>query len=119
MNEEIETMLNNFTVNNQVIPVSFLRYDGHATTYITYMETDKDNSYSGDDEILGYIDYYDLDIYSKKNYLDIVKELKKTFKNNGWTWQPGRDSQDLYEDDTGYYHKTLCFAKEIQIIEED
>ena len=33
-------------------------------------------------------------------------------KNNGFTWQPSRDSRDFYEDDTGYYHKTLCFAIE-------
>lgn len=119
MNEEIETIFANFTVNNIQIPVSFLDYDGNQNTYIVYMETDKDSSYSGDNEILGFITYYDFDIYSKGNYLDVVEEVKKLMKNNGWTWQPSRDSQDLFEPDTNFYHKTLCFGKEIQIIEEE
>ena len=79
------------------------------------METDKDNSYSGDNEILGFVDYYDFDIYSKGNYLEVVREVKRLLKENGWTWQPSRDSEDMNETDTGFYHKTLCFAKQVQI----
>ena len=112
MNELIEQIFNNFIVNGVVIPVSFLRYGGKSTTYITYTEWDKSNSYSGDDEILGYVSYYDFDVFSKGNYLEIVKAVKEIMKENGFTWQPSRDSQDMFEDDTGYYHKTLCFAIE-------
>ena len=112
MNELIEQIFNNFQVNGVAIPVSFLRYGGKSTTYITYMETDIDNSYAGDNEILGYVSYYDFDIFSKGNYLAIVEAVKEIMKNNGFTWQPARDSQDMFEDDTGYYHKTLCFAIE-------
>ncbi len=115
MNEEIEKIFKDFKVNKKKIPVNFLRYDGKENAYITYIETNKSDSYSGDDEILGYIDYYDFDIYSKENYLDILKELKGLMKLNGFIWQPTKDSQDLYEDDTGFYHKTVCFAKEKQI----
>lgn len=114
MNSEIKTIFNNFKVNNVSIPVSFMRYGGKSTTYVTYMNMDNDGSFSGDDEILGYITYYDFDIYSKGNYLEIVKEIKKLMKANGWKWQPSRDSSDMYENDTGYFHKTLCFAKEIE-----
>jgi hypothetical protein len=115
MNEEIETIFANFKVNNINIPVNFLDYNGNKNTYIVYMETDKDNSYSGDNEILGFVDYYDFDIYSKGNYLEVVREVKRLLKENGWTWQPSRDSEDMYETDTGFYHKTLCFAKQVQI----
>ena len=31
---------------------------------------------------------------------------------NDFTWQPSFDSPDMFEEDTGYYHKTVCFAKE-------
>ena len=110
INKQLNTIFNNFTVSGKVIPVAFLRYAGNSTTYITYMESDKDNSYSGDDELLGYVTYYDFDIYSKGNYLEIMEKVKEVLKDNGWTYQPSRDSGDLYEDDTGYYHKTLCFA---------
>lgn len=114
MNELIETIFTNFRVNNIEIPVNYLRYNGNKTSYITYMETDIDGTLAGDNEILGYVSYYDFDIYSKGNYLDIVKEVKKILKANGFTWQPSRTSQDMFEDDTGYYHKTLCFAKPIE-----
>lgn len=119
MNEEIETIFNNFIVNEKEIPVVFLEYFGHENTYVTYRETDKDNSYSGDNEILGVVDYYDFDIYSKTNYTQVIEKIKELMKNNGWTWQPSRDSQDIYEKDTGFYHKTLCFAKELQFNEEE
>ena len=71
-----------------------------------------DGTLSGDDEIIGYIDYYDFDIYSKSNYFKIVRELKNKLKTNGFMWQPSMSSGDMFEDDTGYFHKTLCFAIE-------
>lgn len=112
MNSLIETIFNGFQVNGVSIPVSFLRYDGKSTTYITYQQEYIDNSFSGDDELLGYVDYYDFDIYSKGNYLPIVESVKEIMKNNGFMWQPSRSSGDMYEDDTGYFHKTLSFAIE-------
>lgn len=115
INSIIETLFNDFKVNNVSIPVSFLRYEGHGEPYITYMETDKDNALSGDDEILGYVAYYDFDIYSKGNYLSIVEKVKEIMKANGFMWQPSRDSADMYETDTGYYHKTICFAIEREV----
>lgn len=115
MNRVIQDIFKDFNVNGVDIPVSFLRYNGDSETYITYMESDKDNSFSGDDNIVGYVVYYDFDIYSKSNYLEIMEQLKELLKANGWTWQPSRDSSDLYEDDTGYFHKTLCFAIEKEV----
>lgn len=112
MNSLIEKIFADFKVNDKNIPVSFLKYDGKKETYITYQSIDTTGVLSGDDEILGYIDYYDFDIYSKGNYLEIVREIKKILKANGFMWQPSMSSGDMFEDDTGYYHKTLCFAIE-------
>lgn len=111
MNNELQTIFANFTVSGNVIPVSFLRYTGKATTYITYQEVQDDTSFSADDELQAYVTYYDFDIYSKGNYLNLIESVKEILKANGWRYQPSMTSQDLYEDDTGYYHKTLCFAK--------
>ena len=119
MNELIQSIFTDFYVDGVSIPVDFLKYDGKETTYVTYMETDINNSYAGDNEILGYISYYDFDIYSKKNYSNIVKKIKKIMKDNGFIWQPSRTSQDMYEADTGFYHKTLCFAIERQESDEE
>lgn len=110
MNELIETLFKDFTVDGVKIPVSYMYYEGHGEPYITYMQTDADSSYSGDDELLGYADYYDFDIYSKGDYTNIVKSVKALLKANDFVWQPSRSSADMYETDTGYYHKTLCFA---------
>lgn len=111
MNNELQTIFANFTVNGNVIPVSFMRYTGKSLTYITYQEIQDDTSFSADDELQAYVTYYDFDIYSKSNYLNIIESVKEILEANGWRWQPSMTSQDLYEDDTGYYHKTLCFAK--------
>ena len=110
MNKTIEKILKNFKVGNKKIPVSFLKYDGSSDSYITYMETDKGDVLNGDDEILGYVDYYDFDVYSKGNYLDIIKKLKEIMKANNFRWEPEMDSTDMYENDTGFYHKTICFS---------
>lgn len=111
MNNELQTIFTNFAVGGVSIPVAFLRYTGKATTYITYQEIQDDTSFSADDDLQAYVTYYDFDIYSKGNYLNIIESVKEILKANDWIWQPSMTSQDLYEDDTGYYHKTLCFAK--------
>ena len=110
MNELIQSIFNNFTVDGVEIPVLFMYYEGHGEPYIVYMEQDADSSYSGDDELLGYVTYYDFDVYSKGNYLKVIEALKEKLKENGFVWQPSRSSIDMYESDTGYYHKTLNFA---------
>lgn len=110
MNELIETILADFTVDKVKIPVSFLFYEGHGEPYVTYMQQDADKSFSGDDELLGYVDYYDFDVYSKGNFFPIVESLKAILKANGFIWQPSRSSIDMFETDTGYFHKTLNFA---------
>ena len=111
----IEQIFANFTVNEVKIPVAFLRYTGKETTYVTYQQTDANDPFSGDDELQNYIDFYDFDIYSKGNYKPIVEAIKTILKDNGFRWQPTRSSGDLYEDDTGYYHKTLSFSIERSI----
>lgn len=119
MNALIETIFKDFTVDKVEIPVKYLRYKGNKTTYVCYMQEDASNSYAGDDELLGYVGFYDFDVYSKGNYFSVVEEIKKLMKANGFVWQPSRDSQDMYEDDTGYYHKTISFAIHEQITEEE
>lgn len=110
MNELIQNIFNEFTVDGVTIPVKFLLYQGHGEPYITYMQTDADASLSGDDDLIGYVDFYDFDIYSKGNYMRIIERVKELLKANDFVWQPSRSSADMYETDTGYYHKTLCFA---------
>lgn len=110
MNELIETIFAGFAVDGVEIPVVFLYYEGHDQPYITYMQQDADNSLSGDDDLIGYVDFYDFDVYSKGNFMRIIESVKQLLKQNGFVWQPSRTSEDMFEVDTGYYHKTLNFA---------
>ena len=110
MNELIETIFANFIVDDVEIPVSYMFYEGHGEPYVVYMQQDADRSLSGDDELIGYVDFYDFDVYAKGNYFNIVEQVKALLKANGFVWQPSRTSQDMLEVDTGYYHKTLNFA---------
>ena len=110
MNELIEQIFENFTVDDVAIPVSYMYYEGHDEPYVVYMQQDADKSLSADDELVGYVDYYDFDVYSKGNFFKIIESVKALLKANNFVWQPSRSSQDFFEVDTGYYHKTLNFA---------
>lgn len=110
-NTEIETLLSDLGV-----PVSFMFYEGNADTYVTYMQLDKDNILAGDDAVIGCVQYYDFDVYSKGNYLDVINNLIELLTAAGWTYNPSRDSPDLYERDTKFFHKTICLAKESEVI---
>lgn len=110
MNELIHSIFSDFEVDGVNVPVKYMFYEGHGEPYVTYQQIDADNSLSGDDDLIGYVDYYDFDIYSKGNYLNIVENVKSLLKQNDFVWQPSRTGPDLYEPDTGYYHKTLNFA---------
>lgn len=113
-NAEVETILTALRVNNKPVDYAYLFYGGHASEYIVYSQTDETNSYSSEDDIAGVVAIYDFDIYSKSNYIAIANQLKADLIKAGWTWQPNRDSPDLYDVDTGFYHKTFSYAKPIQ-----
>lgn len=106
-NGEIETLLSGLKV-----PVSFMFYEGDADTYVVYSQMSKENSLAGEDKVIGCVIYYDFDIYSKSNYLALQKEIIDTMVAGGWTYEPSRESPDLYERDTRFFHKTIVLAKE-------
>lgn len=110
MHELITSIFSGFSVNGVEIPVKFLYYLGHGEPYIVWMQESADSSLTGDDTLLGYTDYYDFDIYSKGNFLEIVEAVKELLTAHDFVWQVSRSSADMYETDTGYYHKTLSFA---------
>lgn len=111
---EVKLILSDMVIDGRSVASAYMTYKGHGEDYITYNSYDKDNSYALDDEIAGYVEYFDIDIYSTVNYLGILREVKSRFKAYGWTYEPSRDSPDMYDQDTKYYHKTLCFCKPIQ-----
>ena len=118
MNELIETIFSGFKVNGEDIPVIYMYYMGHGEPYVVYMQVYADNPLRADDDLLAYADYYDFDVYAKGNFTQIVEQVIEKLTQSGFTYRPDRSSRDMYEVDTGYYHKTLNFSYHRSVMEE-
>lgn len=110
MNEFIFAIMSSLTVDGVEIPVDWIKYKGQSTTYIVFSDLGETPAYSADDECEYSIKQFDFDIYTKGNYLNILKEVKKRLRQNGFTWV--EDSPTMYEEDTGLYHITTTFEIE-------
>lgn len=111
MNEELKLILgDNITIGEENIPIAHLRYKGTSKRFVTWTLLDEEPRLSAYDEPLYSVVAVDIDIFSEGNYLDIIKEVKTIMKNNEWVWTG--DSPEMYEDDTGLYHRTCSFEKE-------
>ena len=103
MESEIKKIL------NLEVPVAHLKYKGNEKTYVIWTIIDEIPIFSSDDEITDSEVVVDIDIYSDSNYLKIMKEIKNKMKENEWIWDG--DSPEMYEEDTGLYHRTISFKK--------
>lgn len=112
MNAEIETMFNNFTVDGTAIPVDFLHHDAETPgeTYITYNSMIELPGVVADNQLQNTAQAYDFHIFSQSNYANIESAVKALLGGNGWVFNQA--SEDLYEEDTKYYHKIITFEKE-------
>ena len=111
MNEELKLILGeNLIIGEEQIPVAHLRYKGNSKKYVTWTITGEEPALSANDEDLCSLVSVDVDIFSDGNYLDIEKQIKQKMKNNDWVWV--EDSEEMYEEDTEIYHKTISFEKE-------
>lgn len=108
--ELLKTIFTNFTVDGEVIPVEYIKYKGNSKTYVTYTFTGDDPTLFGEDKEIGSIVSVDVDIFSNKNYLAIQNAIETIMENNNFI-RIGC-SPDMYEEDTGLYHKTIEFEKE-------
>lgn len=115
-NALIESTLANFVIGSEVIDIAFMDYQGHNDNYIVYREIHKDRSYNAEDVTAAYFSNIDFDVYSKKNYLPIIVELISRLEAAGFNYQPDMDSNDLYDADTKFYHKTICMGYPVQLV---
>ena len=111
MNAELKTIFGDaIKVGKKSVPTAHLKYKGKETTFVVWTITADSPALSADDEPMYSIVSVDVDVYGKGNYLDVITEIKRIMKENGWVWVG--DSAEMYEDDTGLYHKTISFEKE-------
>lgn len=108
--ELLQNIFENFTVGTKTIPVEYLQYTGNSKTYVTYTFTNDNPILFGDNKELGSVITVDIDIYSDGNYLAIRNKIENIMEDNDFI-RTGC-SPDMYENDTGLYHKTIEFEKE-------
>ncbi|MDF2803059.1 MAG: hypothetical protein K0S61_2962 [Anaerocolumna sp.] len=97
-------MINNLIVNalNPLgISVTYQKYSGTETTYITffYYLIQTEDSSDDDDETTGY--YVQLNLYYKSDIGDLKEQIVSNLKNNGFKKLDIRDFP--YDTDTGNY----------------
>lgn len=104
MESEIKKILSEIDV-----PSAHLKYKGASKTYVTWTMLEENPISASDDEITDSEVNVDIDIYSDSNYLKIMKLIKNKMKENEWTWSG--DSPEMFEEETGLYHRTCSFKK--------
>lgn len=88
------------------VPVSFLVYEGTATTYITFMQYNEFGVLFGEDEELKTQHSIHISIYSKGDYTSVVEQVEERMKAAGFR---RNNNYDLYESDTKRFHKVIRY----------
>lgn len=110
MNKDIEEIFHGkITIDEKDIPIAFRKYSGSEETYVVWYNDGNVPVFSADDKIIYSVNSVEFNIYSKRNYLDIVDKLKDILEENDYLWTG--DSEDLYEEDTKYHHFVMTFEK--------
>lgn len=110
MNKFIFDIMSSLIVDGVEIPVEWLKYKGDLTAYVVFSDLGETPAHHTDDECEYSTIQFDFDIYSKGNYLNILKAVKQKLKENGFTWV--EDSPTMFEEETGFYHKTTTWEIE-------
>ncbi|TCT14576.1 hypothetical protein EDC18_10557 [Natranaerovirga pectinivora] len=102
-------MINELIINTLKplnVPIGFQKYTGKKTTYITFNEYNQRGEGFEEDEEIFTGHYIQVDIWSKEDYEELVNKTKALLRDAGFK---RLDEVDLYEKDTGLYHKGMRF----------
>lgn len=88
------------------VPISFQKYNGKESTYITFFNyLEQGEQYADNEEkVTGY--YIQIDLWSKSDYTELAKNITDTMKAVGFI---RTSAADLFESDTRIYHKAIRF----------
>jgi len=89
------------------VPIRFQQYTGNEDTYITFFSYLEKTEFSYDDEEKAVGHYVQVDIFSKKDYSEIEKEVKKLMKAAGFIRKPS--GFEYFEPETKIYQKSFRF----------
>lgn len=110
MNSEVKTILDSVKVGGEDVPNALLHFDGQADTFVLYSPSSESVGLSADDKPTDYVEAWDIDVYSKSNYVQLSKDIKQAFIDAGWVYRGS--GVDTYDEPTQLYHRLLEFEKE-------
>lgn len=88
------------------VPVDFHTYTGDADTYITFFQFDERTAFAADDEEFAAELSYQVNIFSKGNYMSLIQGVKEQMKTLGGV----RTSEvDIYNEG-GIYQRSMRFT---------
>ncbi|MGN7309916.1 hypothetical protein ACTHQ4_02350 [Alkalicoccobacillus gibsonii] len=97
------------------VPVSFARYNLTADTYIVFVNYNEAPRLIADDNELITKNFIQMDVFSKGNYLQLNKDIKRLMKAAGF----GRMfASETYDEDLKMFRKIYRFNYENKIGEE-
>jgi len=89
------------------VPVSFMNYNNTASTYIVFMEYNQAPWLQADDEEKWTKHFYQVDIFSSGDYLQLAKDVRNAMKEAGF----GRMFEsETYDDDMKKFRKIFRFS---------
>lgn len=106
-NPLIERIFEGFKIDGVKIPVSFLFYTGKADSYLTYFTLSEEPRNFHANAHHSEISNVTIDVFSKKNFKNLVEIVKQKMITDGFIWQG--NSSENYESDTQYFHVPLNF----------
>lgn len=112
MYETVENLLGTVKIGGRAVPFKHMKFTDKSLLYIVYTLMPETPAICADDVAKVSVVQLDIDIYAKnrRNLTETIGAVKETFINAGWSW--AEDSPDIFEDDTGYLHKTITFEIE-------
>ncbi|MDN4609123.1 hypothetical protein [Sporosarcina highlanderae] len=91
------------------VPVAFGNYNQTANTYIVFVEYNQASRMNADDDELITKHFFQMDVFSTGNYLQLVKDVKSLMKEAGF----GRMFEsETYDTDMKMFRKIIRFNYE-------
>lgn len=94
------------------VPVAFGNYNQTADTYIVFVEYNQASRMNANDDEIITKHFFQMDVFSTGNYLQLVKDVKRLMKEAGF----GRMFEsETYDTDMKMFRKILRFNYENEI----
>lgn len=113
---EVKSILESLTVDGVSVPCFFTFYEGDLPTYVTWNQLFNRSQLNGDNQVLGWWEYFEFGVFSKSDYWPIVDALAQLLKANGWQYCPVESGADNYDFETKFFFKTLVFKKPFNFV---